>query len=450
MTSILAFVSLFLGLVVGPQNIELTADARVARIELLLDNSPIATLSAPPWRTRHDFGDRLLPRELVAVGFDSAGAELGRTRQWINLPRSAAEATLVLERDAGGVPTEAHLSWEAAAITTVPKVTAVLDGRPLAHTDPRRLVLPPLDPAQLHFLRVQLDFSDTVSSVVETVFGGTYTDHVTTDLTAVAIELTDREELPALPQIQGWVVKNGEPLEVVAAETGIADALFVRGREGVEGLRRIETQTRRLARVFNPADRAVRLYGDPSISLQSALPLSESQHARILWPLVKPQAGTSQQYAVFMTSGEVPPSRGGVYWLLTTTRAIFPKDVEQRIADGTAVAGMSAASRKRRRAVVLLAGANEVEQSQLVPRQAREYLRALQVPLRIWATNKKAGAQLTAWGEVEVVATAAQLSAAIDRLRHQLDRQRILWVKGTHLPQELTLSAAARGARIVE
>lgn len=450
MSSILAFASLFLGLVVGPQTLELTADARVARIELLLDGTTIVTLTAPPWRAQHDFGDRLLPRELVAIGFDSSGQELGRTRQWINLPRSTAEATLVLETDADGAPIAARVSWEAAAITATPTVTAVLDGRPLAVSDPRRITLPPLDLAQLHFLRVQLDFTETVGSVVETVFGGTYSDSVTADLTAVALELTELDELPPLSRLEGWLRKGDRALEVVAAEKGIADALFVRGKKGLEGLQRIEAQTRRLSRVFNPTERAVRLYGEGSTSLRGAMPLSEDQHARILWPLVRPQAGTTQHYAVFLTSGEIPPSRGGVYWLLTNTHAMFAKDLEQRIADGTAVAGMSAASRKRRRAVVLIAGAEELEQSQLVPAQAREYLRSLQVPLMVWATNKRAAEQLAPWGEVQLIGSAAQLARAVDLLRRQLERQRIVWVKGTHLPQEITLSPEARGVRIVQ
>lgn len=450
MSSILAFATLFLGLVVGPQTIELTAGARVARIEILVDGASIASLTSPPWRIGHDFGDRLVPRELVAVAYDAAGGELGRARQWLNLPRSAAEAALILESDAEGSPVAARLTWEAAAITATPTVTATLDGRPLAVSDPRRIALPPLDLAQLHFLRVQLDFTESVSSVVETVFGGTYTDSVTTDLTALALELVDLKELPPLGQLDGWVRKGNETVEVVAAEKGIADALFVRAREGLSGLRRIEEQARRMARVFSPTERAVRLYGNAAISLRTAMPLAEDQHARVLWPLVRPQAGTTQQYAVFMTSGEIAPDRGGVYWILTTTHAVFPQDIEQRLADGTAVAGMSAASRKRRRAVVLIAGSDELEQSQLQPAQAREYLRALQVPLYVWATSKKASRDLAAWGEVELVLSAAQLSAAVDHLRRDLDHQRILWVKGTHLPQELSLSPAARGARIVE
>ncbi|MCB1033317.1 MAG: hypothetical protein KDD47_05730, partial [Acidobacteria bacterium] len=62
----IAFVTLFLSLVAGPQEIEVAVGPEVARVELLLDGRNISTLTAAPWKLRHDFGLELAPRELLA------------------------------------------------------------------------------------------------------------------------------------------------------------------------------------------------------------------------------------------------------------------------------------------------------------------------------------------------------------------------------------------------
>jgi hypothetical protein len=68
-------------------------------------------LQAPPWRTTIDFGAGLAPQELVAVGLDAGGREVGRASQVINLPRPVAEAEIVLQHDTAGTPAGAEVSW---------------------------------------------------------------------------------------------------------------------------------------------------------------------------------------------------------------------------------------------------------------------------------------------------------------------------------------------------
>ena len=48
-----------------------------------------------------------------------------------------------------------------------------------------------------------------------------------------------------------------------------------------------------------------------------------------------------------------------------------------------------------------------------------------------------------AWGGAEDISTLAKLEDAAERLRAELDSQRIVWVEGRHLPQEIRLSPAA-------
>ena len=77
--------TLFLGLVTGPQTAELAVGDRAAEVEVLLDGQPVATLDGPPWRLQVDLGEALLPHELLAVARDESGAELARARRWINI-----------------------------------------------------------------------------------------------------------------------------------------------------------------------------------------------------------------------------------------------------------------------------------------------------------------------------------------------------------------------------
>jgi hypothetical protein len=100
----IAFLTLFLGLTLGPQPIEVTVTGPVATIELRLDGAPAGLIAGPPWSGRIDFGQSLLPHELTARALDAQGQEIGRVQQWVNLPRSPAEVDVFLENGPAGRP----------------------------------------------------------------------------------------------------------------------------------------------------------------------------------------------------------------------------------------------------------------------------------------------------------------------------------------------------------
>src|SRR5215208_314117 len=93
----IAFLTLFLGLLTGSHPVELSVSGPVAAVELRLNGAPIGTVSGPPWVQRVDLGAGLLPHELVARALDADGNELARARQWVNLPRPAAEVSIAVE-----------------------------------------------------------------------------------------------------------------------------------------------------------------------------------------------------------------------------------------------------------------------------------------------------------------------------------------------------------------
>ncbi len=100
----------------------------------------------------------------------------------------------------------------------------------------------------------------------------------------------------------------------------------------------------------------------------------------------------------------------------------------------------------------------------------RRYLSRLRVPLVVWSVREppsdvyKPGRgaappdaaagpppllDASELGPVVEVSSIKQLRAALNALRHELDGQRIVWVEGHHLPQQVELGPKAAGVRWV-
>lgn len=433
----ISFVTLFLGLVLGTQVVEVAVKPEVATVELLLDDKSLGTLSGPPWRLEANLGETLLPRRLTARAFDQHGARLGETEQWLNLPRPEAEVSLVLEGGQPGAPARARVAWESLVAREPQAVHVTIDGKPIAVADPRAFTLPPLDPERLHYLRLELDFSDTVSTVLERVFGGTYTDEVTADLTSLPLLLPKKAPLPTAEQMTGWLTSRGQSLEIVAVERGTAEIVVVRDANAPGALERIQRDMSQMMRIVE-TDRL----GNGRF-LRDALPLAADQRLRFLAPYAEKVTGTRHPYALFPSSAEFMTRDGGLYWLLAKARARRPRDSRQQLADALAVAGMSASAQSRRRAALLVLGRAPEDESQLSPAAVRGYLAALRVPLRVWAADRLAIEPTSAWAPAVDVSSGGKLSLAADELLELLDRQIIVWVRGTHLPQWIELAPDA-------
>ena len=135
----IAFVTLFLGLTLGSQPVELRVIGPVDHVELRLDDAVRGVIAAPPWRTTIELGDHLLPHRLTAIAMDAAGHEVARAEQTINVPRRSAETEILLERYAGGRLAKAHLLWRSVDADKPAAATLTLDGEPLNGT-PQKVI----------------------------------------------------------------------------------------------------------------------------------------------------------------------------------------------------------------------------------------------------------------------------------------------------------------------
>lgn len=422
----IAFASLFLGLVFGVQSVEVVVGDAVAVVELRLDGKRVRTLREPPWRTTVDFGDELAPRHLEAVAFDGDGGELGRAEQWLNLPTPRAEANVLLEPRRPGEPRVARLTWESAAGAEPESVTVTLDGQPVAVSDPHRIVLPPVDESQFHLLHVELRFERHVTSRVDVTFGGSYVDEVSTEITALPLAADKASRRPPdVAAAQGWFLKDGKPLQVLAIEKETAEVVVVLDRS--------------FPHLVEPGKR----YKPPR-----SLYLAADQRLRFLATVPEQSAGVATTFELFPISAPFGGDVGDLYWMLSRMRRP-QREREPRPTSAVAVAGLAAYGGRHRRALVLVPSTQGRGDDALTPAQVRRYLARLGVPLVVWNPASRPTSDVAAWGEVRDVSTLAKLGDAFADLSRELDRQWIVWLDGRHLPQDVELARGLEGFSLV-
>jgi hypothetical protein len=431
------FATLFLGLVLGTKTVAVVVNDSVAGVEIVLDGAPVATLTGEPWTADCDFGDELSPHLLEAVAYDAENRELSRARQWLNLPRPPAEARLLLEPGEAGRGVRARLVWDSLA-TTEPYLTRItFDGEPLTVDDPSDFVLPPHDPESLHFLEAELEFTDNLSSRVELTFGGTFTDRVDSRQTAVPVLLEGKRKPPPAGELQGSFIKDGEELRVLAIDDGPGEVVIVRDLGAQKALDQLSGRQRR---------QVVRRGGSLTATegLRFASRLKKDVQIRFLTPFPQKTRRDGYDLELFPPSPGFTSRDGGFFWALTQIRPAAGRLETQRLADAVAVAGMIAATRDRRRAVVLIVGDRPYDASQLAPSQVRAYLESLHVPLFVWSPEPEITG-VREWGEVVDISSTTRLERAVRELGRHLERQRIVWIEGFHLPQRITLTSEVVG-----
>jgi hypothetical protein len=424
---LVAFASLFLGLVFGWVDVEMNVAGRVARVDLLLDGVEIARV-VEPWRTKVDLGVPPAPRELVAVAFDGDGREVGRARQWINRPRAVAEASFLLEPGAAGERRVARLGWRSATGDEPESLVVTFDGDRLPVADPARVELPPHSPDHPHVLRAELVFPGNVTAVVDTLVGGRQSAESLVELTAVVVALDEGASPPLPGRPAGWLLASGEATHVVAVEQGPAEVTFVAGAAALAALAG-EPGGWKLRPRRDP-----RFPGDVTFRFASTVPRAASGSTdAVLYPV-------SQRFG--KTRDRVRESAVDV------AAAWGAAPGAPRIADAVATAGMAATEAGRRRAVGRHLRNEAEDESTRAPEEARVFLETQQVPLVVWAVGSDAGVAALAWPRAVPVFSDETLKSAVAELSTLLGRQRVAWLSGTYLPQLIALAPSVDGIRL--
>lgn len=433
------FISLFLWLTIGTQPVKVAVDPAVASVEIILDGEAIGVATAPRWEVPCDFGEVLRPHKLVAVARDENGRELGRALQLVNLPRANAEVEVVFEGEASDAPTAVRVIAESSQRLEPLAISVSFDGLMLVQNDDRTFALPAYDPNQVHLITAEAYFPDAISARRDVTFGGTYGGRIATELTAVAVTLEKKTDL-TVEEVEGLFSSRGETLKVAAVDRQGGRLYLVRDhatwpffRQSGQLLdRRLKTTRRVFSRTF------AEVLADPGSF--DEIPLDKDRYY-----LVVPNPEYVRGLALYPIVQPFSINRWGLPWLATHIRTNDARVPGQRLADAIAVAGLRAAGDGCPRMVVLVLGENSEDVSEFSPASVREYLRVLRVPLAVWSTR---GHEATAdWGDPNTVKGLGTLDKSSRRLLKELRRQWIVWVEGSHLPNEIEVAENDLGIR---
>ncbi len=440
----IAFVTLFLGLVYGPVLVELSAAPAVSHIELFVDGNFVAEVRSP-WVTRIDLGPEIVPRELVAVARDGSGSQVGEARQWINRPRPGAEAGFVIERSARGPGRTARLHWRCLTGAQPVSLRVSFDGQPLEVTDPARIPLPSYSSGTTHILLAEIDFADGLSATAVASLGGEQQEEALRELTGLPIRLEAKARLPKGERLDGWFASAGRTLTTAAVEEGPAEVVFVVAGNAVNDLRALTSE--------------LRLPG--ARTLAGTIGFSKETGYRFVRTVPSTVEDSRETVRLFPMSRVVTAADGS---FLRIAGALDLAEVygARRLAEAVAVAGLSAAGLERRRAVVLLLGSGAVEEGSIDAARARRYLSRLRVPLFVWSIGREAegpdsglpaagvpGDARPDWPEAVPVSDVFRFSEAVQALKKGLAAQRIVWVEGRLNPASIELTPAATGVALV-
>jgi hypothetical protein len=417
------FLTLLLGLVVGERQIELVADDRIAIIEVWLDRTLVGVVRAPPWRIKCDFGDQLAPHLLEAVGRDDEGRELDRAMQKVNLPREPAEVTLALHGGDEGYR-EVEIAWRALGGNEPEEIHLSFDGEAMEVTG-RRVGLPPHDPRATHVIAAELVFPMQLRANAGLAFGGAFGDEVSSDLTAVPLERTEPGDsrLPSATEVETWLRVRGAAPRVVAVERGLFELIVVRDEASLKPLRVIGEQVR--SGTGGGRKDMLRFVG------------SRPQQVR---------ADDGSWSAVFPVTPNLNTGNRGLPWVLT--HGFFGTDQEGEIEEldpAVAMAGLQAAGSNRPRGVLLIRGAGPALRAApgLDSRAIRGYLAALRVPFFYWRIDGGGDATPDVWGAPTRIRDRRDLGRAASELVSALRPQFLVWLDGSYMPGEVTLTSGA-------
>jgi hypothetical protein len=218
---VIAFQTLFLGLLFGATRVSVMVAPQVHTVQFVLDGEPAGTVAGAPWWRFVGLGPEPHPHLLEAVARDASDHEVGRARQWLNRPGPNTQVGILLDR--GRDPRQAmtaRVSWEDVKFGEPSRITATLDGTRLPVRHESAFSLPPVDPAQTHVLSVELEFPEHRRARADVAFGGDLAGEAETELTAVPVALAPGRALPSVAELQGCSPGTGILSRSRASRTG--------------------------------------------------------------------------------------------------------------------------------------------------------------------------------------------------------------------------------------
>src|SRR5436190_4156915 len=223
----IAFLTLFLGLAAGNQNVVVDVRGPAARVEIWLDATRVAELDHAPWQASVALGTDVKPHRLEARALDAKGVVIAHAMQVLNLPRPAAETQILLERDATNRVTGAHLAWQNLNNTAPTAITLELDGKPRALDAAGHVALPALAPDTIHVVTAEVRFPNGAAARSDVAFGGELGESVGGELTGVPLAGKAARDAE-VAELAGALLAGGSARTPAAVENGAGALVVVR------------------------------------------------------------------------------------------------------------------------------------------------------------------------------------------------------------------------------
>lgn len=404
MSAQIVFLTLFLGLTSGIQQVSLHVDGPVKVVRIMEDGREIGRITSPPWSANVNLGP-LAPHDLVAVGLDAGGNEIARTSQILNLPRPMAEFEIALSNH--GKQTFAELRWRHLMNLRPASASLSIDGAPVNLSKDFRAALPALDPLAPHIVSAEMRFEDGFVARKEVVLQGLRSDSAGTELTPVIVER--RAGTPAATRYDGCFTLMGQTVHVNAVEKPPARVMLVQDPYPGAALRMLWAAVN-------------------TIGIRSVGNLNSDTSVRITWPVSRGYGDPAERAILFDHSPDVSSREGGMSFFLTRSYGDRTHLSEPlRFNDAVAVAGVNSMVGGVRRAVVFVLN-DRKDISDWDPAQVRQYLADVGVPLFVWSLSGPRPDLAKTWGTVDDISNPSLLNAATRRLRDELDAQRVAWL----------------------
>jgi len=417
------------GLVTGKLEVRVDLGSGDRPADLYLDGMRVCSLHPESTECPVDLGPDPHVHLLELLREGGSGEKPERAARWVNRPGQEAELNLVLARHSGGRVCEARLGWAHPERQAPAELGVVLDGRPLEILDEHSVRFSCPESAGSHALVASAVFPDGRRAESVTVTGG-FGDRTTVELTAV----------PLVSEVGGASLCALESEEWEAGADPMAES-------GYEVVFVLDPEFRYRPLLTSGWDIGAEMGGgffdrlaSPSPTTGRSAPAG-ARKPKPSWQKAKSMLFEAERIWYVAPDGGLHRvngfAAGRSNWLDLLFKfgtAEIPN--QPRIADAVAASGLVAAAGPRRRAVILVLGdrVQERDGSSFTPRQARDYLAEIHVPLIVLRYSKvrddgwPAGLKTT-----EMVSMARNLGA----VREALDRQCVVWFPSHLLPDRL-------------
>jgi hypothetical protein len=434
---VIEILTLLHGLLMGPIEVHLRVPPETASIAVSLDGVPLIEHAGPPWRVEIPFPEVPRPAHLGLVALDAERRSLAELDRFVNLDLESCEPP-----DGRSIETVTPVLIELPEGAAEP-TAQTLAGRFRIGDQPLEVVAVEAGPAEL--LVVQ-------DPAIQAIFDQLSITYLGTESRQRLGRNDDRDQ-----DILHEAIQSLEPLPEGGWEEGGDDGADDGSATTAEGMRnpRQRVQEQRLR---SGSFRGWRGFAD--FELEGRI--------RYLWPAGPPVARLERETVVFPVIGPFDPGLDGVLWHLQTAAGVGHG---QRLADAVAIAGFQAAATCRRRAVVLFEALETRDASLLEGPEVLSWLESVQVPLFALRSREldptsnidKANADRIRkddpWGgstilldrdvTVRLPQTADRFARFQQRVEASLERQRVVWLEGRHLPSEIDSSADDGGPILV-